>query len=76
MKGLFEERSQVGGMRSLVLELLEGSNSEIVQKENQRGQGSYVATLATKREVAMPGEPTVWPGNLRYTPSMVQLHTF
>lgn len=48
MKGLFEERNQVGGMRSLVLELLEGSNSEIVQKENQRGQGSYVATLATK----------------------------
>lgn len=50
MKRLFEERNQAGGMRSLVLGLLEGSNSEIVQKKNQRGQGSYLATMATKIE--------------------------
>lgn len=38
------------------------------KKENQRGQGSYLVTLATKTETIMQGEPSLESGKVRHTP--------
>lgn len=58
VKGMFEERNQVGGMKFLGLKLSQDKKGEIFQKENQRDMEA-IWPLA-KTEAAMQGEPTVW----------------
>lgn len=58
VKRLLEERNQVGGVRSLGLELLQGEKKKTdILKGKPKGQGGYLTAGNKNREAAVHSEP-------------------